>query len=84
MVYIIDLTHIENGLSVYVNDNTPGLWTAQAEVNGKFDDVRGINHSPLGALENWIVSYNSRLTPLQADRVSGERSDDTGDNHAAA
>jgi len=69
MVHVVDLRNISAGVEVYINDSTvSGQWVAQALLaNGEWDDIRGIDHSPLGALENWIVSYNSRLTRHQPD-----------------
>ena len=74
MVHVVDLRGVSAGVEVYINDSTvSGQWVAQALVNGKWDDIRGIDSSPLGAFENWIVSYNSRLTPLQADEAGSEQ-----------
>ena len=74
MVHVIDLRNISAGVEVYINDSTvSGRWVAQALVNGEWDDIRGIDYSPLGALEKWIASYNSRLTPLQAGNAGGKQ-----------
>ena len=82
MVHVVDLRGVSSGVEVYINDSTVnGRWVAQALVNGEWDNIRGIDYSLLGALENWIVSYNSRLTPHPADRAGAPAGDVEGETH---
>ena len=80
MVHVVDLRGVSSGVEVYINDSTvSGRWVAQALVNGEWDNIRGIDYSLLGALENWIVSYNSRLTLRQSDRAEAREGDVEGE-----